>query len=179
MATLADEMQAQAAAILDDLMQRAATQLRGTLYEEMNKQKVLRARYSNVLDVLTDYAANGDLAAFRQHHILIFMQRYYLDIDAENPLTARLIGWRTREIERSVDLYLHVLRDHTSPDHHAQLDAIFASARQLIEEMGAFLLRHLGTLRARVPRVKLAGIEYGPDSRFDIDPQTWPDDPTA
>jgi hypothetical protein len=132
-----------------------------------------------VLYVLTDYAENADLAAFRQHHILIFMQRYYLDIDAESPLTARLIGWRTREIERSVDLYLQVLRAHTSAEHHAQLESIFASARQLIEEMGAFLLRHLATLRARVPRVKLADIDYGPESHFDIDPQTWPDDPVA
>ena len=40
---------------------RAKDELKGTLYEEMNKQRLLRARYSNVLDVITEYAEHPDL----------------------------------------------------------------------------------------------------------------------
>ena len=177
MTPLADELRDAAPAILDELLRRAPLELQGTLYEQLSRQKVLRARYSNVLDVLTAYATDGDVALFRQHHLLIFMQRYYLDIEADSPLTARLIGWRTREIERSVDLYLDVLKGVITATYHAQLDATFAAVHELVEQMGAFLLRRLADLHARVPRVRLAGIEYGPDSVFDIDPTTWPADP--
>ncbi len=176
---LADQLRDAAGAILDEMMRRVPLELQGTLYEQMNRQKVLRARYSNVLDVLIAYAADGDVALFRQHHILIFMQRYYLDIEADNPLTARLIGWRTREIERSVNLYLDVLKGMTDPAYHAQLDTIFVAVHELVAQMGAFLLRRLAELHARVPRVRLAGIEYGLDGRFDIDPAVWPADPPA
>ncbi|HUS15079.1 MAG TPA: hypothetical protein VM536_08700 [Chloroflexia bacterium] len=175
MPTLADELQTHATAILDELMRRAKDELKGTLYEEMNKQKVLRARYTNVLEVLTAYAQDGDLAMFRQHHIIIFMQRYYLDIDAESPLTPRLVSWRTREIERSVNLYREVLKGQTAPEHHAELEATFAAVRELIHQMGQFLLSHMADLQARIPRVKMAGIDYGDGSRFDIDPQHWPE----
>lgn len=174
MPTLADELRTQAPAILDELMRRAPDELKGTLYAEMNKQKLLRARYANVLEVLTDYSADGNVGMFRQHHIIIFMQRYYLDIDAENPLTPRLINWRTREIERSVDMYLAVLKAYTSPGHHDRLETIFTMARQVIHEMGDFLLAHLDQIQARIPRVKLAGIDYTPGSTFDIDPEHWP-----
>ena len=176
---LADELRDAAPAILDELMRRAPGELQGTIYEEMDRQKVLRARYSNVLEVLTAYAADGDVALFRQHHLIIFLQRYYLDIDGDNPLTARLIGWRTREIERSVNLYLDVLHGWTDPIYHSQLDATFVAVHELVRQMGAFLLRRLADLHARVPRIRLADIEYGPDSVFDIDPTTWPADPPA
>jgi hypothetical protein len=180
MPTLADELQMHGTAILDELMRRAKDELKGTLYEEMNKQKVLRARYANVLEVLTAYAQDRDLALFRQHHIIIFMQRYYLDIDADNPLTPRLVNWRTREIERSVDLYLQVLKSRTAPEHHAELETTFAAVRELIHQMGQFLLSHMDRLHDRIPRVKMAGIDYAAGSSFDIDPQHWPDPvPTA
>ncbi|HMA37673.1 MAG TPA: hypothetical protein VKY74_24680 [Chloroflexia bacterium] len=174
MPALVDELRQQATAILDELMQRAPQELKGTLYDEMNKQKVLRARYANVLEVLTDYAQDADQAMFRQHHIIIFMQRYYLDIDAKNLLTPRLINWRTREIERSVNMYLDILKQFTAPEHHAELEAIFVTVRRIIHQMGSFLLAHIDELQARIPRVKMAGIEYAEDSTFDIDPQSWP-----
>jgi hypothetical protein len=174
MPALAVELRRNANTILDTLMRRAPDELKGTLYEEMNKQKVLRARYSNVLDVITDYAEHPDDTLFRQHHIIIFMQRYYLDIDRDSPLTARLINWRTREIQRSVNLYLEVLKQFTPPEQHAQLDAIFVTVHQIIHEMGDFLLAHLDRLKDRIPRVKMTGIEYGPGSSFDIDPENWP-----
>jgi len=174
MAALADELREHATAILDELMRRAPQELKGTLYDEMNKQKILRARYSNVLEVITDYVQTQDVALFRQHHIIIFMQRYYLDIDAENPLTPRLINWRTREIERSVNMYLDVLKQFTSQKYHTQLETIFGSVRLLIHQMGTFLLVNIDKLKDRIPRVKMAGIEYAPDSSFDIDPQHWP-----
>jgi hypothetical protein len=46
--------------------------------------------------------------------------------------------------------------------------------RLLIHQMGTFLLVNIDKLKDRIPRVKMAGIEYGPDSSFDIDPQHWP-----
>jgi hypothetical protein len=174
MAALADELREHATAILDELMHRAPQELKGTLYDEMNKQKILRARYANVLEVITDYVQTQDVALFRQHHIIIFMQRYYLDIDAGNPLTPRLINWRTREIERSVNMYLEVLKQFTSPKYHTQLETIFGSVRLLIHQMGTFLLVNIDKLKDRIPRVKMAGIQSGPDSTFDIYPKHGP-----
>src|SRR4051812_40359453 len=110
MPDIPDTLKANSDAILNELVTRAKDELKGTLYEEMSRQRILRARYANVLEVLTQYLLDHDVALFRQHHIIIFMQRYYLDIDHDNPLNARLINWRAQEIQRSVALYREVLR---------------------------------------------------------------------
>lgn len=174
MPTLPDELQTNAAAILDALVTRAKDELKGTLYEEMLRQRILRARYANVLEVLTQYLIDHDVTLFRQHHIIIFMQRYYLDIDQANALNVRLINWRAQEIQRSVALYREVLGEYTAPADQPTLDATFAQVAELIQQMRQFLLDHVDRFAATIPRVKLLGIDYAPDSTFDIDPQHWP-----
>jgi hypothetical protein len=174
MPSLPDELKANSEPILSELVERAKDELKGTLYEEMLRQRILRARYANVLEVLTQYLIDHDEALFRQHHVIIFMQRYYLDIDETNPLNIRLINWRTQEIHRSVNLYLEVLKRHTSPTYHLTLESTFARVAILIQQMQTYLLNNIPRLAARVPRVKMAGIDYAPGSTFDIDPQHWP-----
>jgi hypothetical protein len=174
MPSLAHELETQADPILNELVARAKDELKGTLYEEMLRQRVLRARYANVLEVLIQYLQDGDEALFRQHHILIFMARYYLDIDAENPLTPRLINWRAQEIHRSVSLYLAVIKEHTTHQHHLTLESVFTRVGVLVQQMRTYLLEHADTLATRIPRVRLRGIEYAPGSTFDIDPEHWP-----
>jgi hypothetical protein len=174
MPSLPDELKANSEPILSELVERAKDELKGTLYEEMLRQRILRARYANVLEVLTQYLIDHDEALFRQHHIIIFMQRYYLDIDETNPLNIRLINWRTQEIHRSVNLYLEVLKRHTSPAYHLTLESTFARVAILIQQMQTYLLNNIPRLAAHVPRVKMAGIDYAPGSTFDIDPQHWP-----
>ncbi len=174
MPTLPDELKTNSEAILSELVERAKDELKGTLYEEMLRQRILRARYANVLEVLTQYMIDHNEAMFRQHHILIFMQRYYHDIDESNPLNIRLINWRTQEIHRSVNLYLEVLKRYTAPNYHLTLESTFARVAVLIQQMQTFLLNNIPRLAARVPRVKIADIDYAPGSTFDIDPQHWP-----
>lgn len=174
MPTLPDELKTNSEPILTELVERAKDELKGTLYEEMLRQRILRARYANVLEVLTQYLIDHNEALFRQHHIIIFMQRYYLDIDETSPLNARLINWRTQEIHRSVNLYLAVLKQHTSPHYHLTLESTFARVAVLIQQMQTFLINNIPRLAARVPRVKIADIDYTPGSTFDIDPQHWP-----
>ena len=174
MPSLADQLKDQAGAILDELVERARDELKGTLYEEMLRRRILRARYANVLEVLTDYVGDQYEALFRQHHIIIFMQRFYLDIDEENPLNPRLINWRAQEIHRSVQMYFDVLKRHAGPDHHAAIDRIHADVDTLVEQLRTYLSDHVDRFAGQIPRVKLAGIDYAPCSTFDIDPQHWP-----
>lgn len=174
MSALPDELKAHTDGILNELVTRARDELKGTLYEEMLRQRILRARYANVLEVLTQYLEDHDEALFRQHHIIIFMQRYYLDIDPENPLNPRLINWRAQEIQRSVGLYREVLREFTQPADQPTLDATFAKVGELIQQMRQYLLDHVDRFAGTIPRVKMAGIDYAPGSTFDIDPQHWP-----
>jgi hypothetical protein len=174
MPSLADELKEQAGAILDELVERARDELKGTLYEEMLRRRILRARYANVLEVLTDYVGDRDEALFRQHHIIIFMQRFYLDIDEDNPLNARLINWRAQEIHRSVQMYFTVLKRHTGPAHHPEIDRLHAGVGALVEQLRAYLSDNVSRFAGQIPRVKMAGIDYAPGSTFDIDPQHWP-----
>jgi hypothetical protein len=174
MPSLPDELKTNADAILNELVARAKDELKGTLYEEMSRQRILRARYANVLEVLTQYLIDHDDVLFRQHHIIIFMQRYYLDIDHDNALNARLINWRAQEIQRSVALYREVLREYTQPADQTTLDTTFAQVAELIQQMRQYLLDNVDRFAAIIPRVKMVGIDYAPESTFDIDPQHWP-----
>ena len=174
MPSLADELKEQTDAILDELVERARDELKGTLYEEMLRRRILRARYANVLEVLTDYGGDHDEAMFRQHHIIIFMQRFYLDIDEDNTLNTRLINWRAQEIHRSVQMYFDVLKHHVGPDHHAEIDRTHADVDALVEQLRTYLSDNVDQFAGQIPRVKLAGIDYAPGSTFDIDPQHWP-----
>jgi uncharacterized protein YutD len=75
LAALHDELRRNYDSIVDELMSRAQVELKGTLYAQMDEQKILRMRYSNVLDVIIEYVESGNDALFLQHHIVIFMQR--------------------------------------------------------------------------------------------------------
>lgn len=173
MAALHEELKKNFNAIIDELMARAQIELKGTLYEQMNEQKLLRARYSNVLEVIIEYAEGGDDALFLQHHILIFMQRYFVSIDEQNPLSKEMIEQRRVQIVSSVNLYLRVVKNFTSATHHARLEQIWLTVRKFIHQMGDYLAANLAKYSTRMPTLKMQGIEYDEDSHFDIDPANW------
>ena len=174
MAGLAEELQHNFNSIIDELMSRAQVELKGTLYEQMNEQKVLRARYGNVLEVIIEYVESPDEILFLQHHILIFMQRYYVNIDEQHPITSDLIEQRRVQIVSSVNMYLRVVKKFTSPTYHERLDQIWLTVRRFIHEMGDFLNKHREEYANAMPTLKIQGIEYDQDSHFDIDPANWP-----
>jgi uncharacterized protein YutD len=173
LAALHEELRKNYDAIVDELMSRAQVELKGTLYEQMNEQKILRMRYSNVLDVIIEYVEGGNDALFLQHHIVIFMQRYYVNIDENSPLNREVIEQRRVQIVTSVNMYLRVLKKFVSNQHHARLDQIWLTVRKFIHQMGDYLSANLGRLSTRMPTLKMQGIEYDADSTFDIDPETW------
>jgi hypothetical protein len=171
---LAEQLKFKRENIISELMRRALEELKGTLYEQMNEQLVLQARYENVLEVITEYAEKPQEALFLQHHLIIFLQRYYVNIDEQNPLTKVIVQEREQQITRSVNLYLEVLKQFTTPDQHAYLDEIFVSVRRFIHQMGEYLSNHVeGELSVRWPRVRLLDTDYELDSVFDIDPLAW------
>ncbi len=171
---LAEQLKLKRENIIFELMRRAMDELKGTLYEQMNEQMILQARYENVLEVITDYAENPQEALFLQHHLIIFLQRYYVNIDEQNPLTKTMVQEREQQITRSVNLYLEVLKQFTTPDQHANLDEIFVSVRRFIHQMGEYLVNNVaGELSVRWPRVRMLDTDYEADSVFDIDPLHW------
>jgi hypothetical protein len=172
--TLVEELRQNHDVILNDLKQRAQSELKGTLYEVLEQQKVLSARYQNVVDVCIDYLEDHDRAMLVQHHLILFMQRYYVNVDPEHPLTSEIIKRHEGEIRKAVDLYFEVWNKYTSEGNHGQLDGMEAIIQDTITEMGDFLGRHLDTLSTRLPLIKMRGIDYDPDSQFDIDPDNWP-----
>ncbi len=174
MTILADELKQNSTGIIDELMNRAQTELKGTLYEQMNEQKLLRARYTNVLEVIIEYTEEPDEALFLQHHILIFMQRYYVNIDEQHPLTSEMIEQRRTQIVQSVNLYLRTVKKFTSPVYHERLDQIWLTVRKFIHQMGDYLNVHLTSFATHMPTLKIQGIEYDEGSHFDIDPPHWP-----
>ena len=174
MAALAQELKQNFNSIIDELMQRAQVELKGTLYQQMDEQKVLRARYSNVLEVIIEYIEGPDEILFLQHHILIFMQRYYVNIDEQHPLTHELVEQRRVQIVSSVNLYLRVLKKFTSATYHERLDQTWLTVRKFIHQMGDYLNVHLAQYARRMPTLKMQGIEYDQESHFDIDPTDWP-----
>lgn len=174
MASLSEELKQNFNSIIDELVSRAQTELKGTLYEQMNEQKILRARYSNVLEVIVEYVEQSDESLFLQHHILIFMQRYFVNIDEQTRLTTELIEQRRVQIVASVNLYLRVVKKFSSSAHHERLDQIWLTVRKFIHQMGDYLQINLSSFATRMPTLKIQGIEYEPDSKFDIDPARWP-----
>ncbi len=173
MAGLAEELKQNFNSINDELMTRAKVELKGTLYAQMNEQKVLRARYSNVLEVIIEYVEKPEEILFLQHHILIFMQRYYVNIDEEHPLNADMVEQRRVEIVSSVNMYLRVLKKFTSPNQYDRLDQIWLTVRKFIHQMGDFLIAHRAEFPTQMPTLKMQGIDYDLESTFDIDPQSW------
>jgi hypothetical protein len=173
LAALHEELRKNYNAIVDELMSRAQVELKGTLYEQMNEQKILRMRYSNVLDVIIEYVEDNNDALFLQHHIVIFMQRYYVNIDETTPLSREMIEQRRVQIVTSVNMYLRVLKKFVSNQHHDRLDQIWVTVRKFIHQMGDYLSGNLGRLATRLPTLKMQGIEYDAGSEFDIDPEKW------
>ncbi len=174
MKTLVEELKHNHAAILDELQKRAQNELQGTLYEVLEQQKVLSARYENVVEVIIDYLQDHDKTMLIQHHIIMFMHRYYVNVDAEHALTAEMIDRRNGEMNRAVDIYFEVWKNHTSPQNHGGLDEMQAIIEEIIGQMGDYLKKNLATLHTRLPRVKLRDIDYDPQSEFDVDPEHWP-----
>lgn len=174
MKTLVEELKQNHDIILDELQKRAQNELKGTLYEVLEQQKVLSARYDNVVEVIIDYLEDGDKAMLIQHHIIMFMVRYYVTVDPEHPLTVEAIDRRNGDMSKAVDIYFEVWKKFTSLENHKKLDEMQAIIEEIIGQMGDFLKRHLDTLSTRLPLVKMRGIEYDPQSEFDIDPQYWP-----
>jgi hypothetical protein len=160
--------------ILDELQKRFQKELKGTLYEVLEQQKVLSARYDNVADVVTDYLEDHDKIMLIQHHILMFMHRYYLVLDEEHPLVTEMVDRRNGEMKQAVGIYFEVWKQFTSLHNHSSLEDMHAIIEEIINQMGDFLNRHLDTLSNRLPHVKLRGIDYDEDSVFDIDPESWP-----
>lgn len=174
MKTLVEELKQNHDIILDELQKRAESELKGTLYEVLEQQKVLSARYDNVVDVIIDYLEDGDKAMLIQHHIILFMVRYYVSVDPEHPLTEESIDRRNGDMTKAVSIYFEVWKKFTSPETHGRLDDMLAIIEEIIGQMGDFLKRHLDALSTRLPRVKMRDIEYDPQSEFDIDPESWP-----
>lgn len=174
MAALAEELKRNFTPIIEELMSRAQTELKGTLYEQMDQQKILRMRYSNVLEVIIEFTEEQDEALFLQHHILIFMARYFVGIDEQHPLNHELIEQRRGQIVQSVNLYLRTVKKFTSPMHHARLEQIWLTVRKFIHQMGDYLNNHLQKFATHMPTLKIQGIEYDAGSKFDIDPANWP-----
>jgi hypothetical protein len=174
MTTLSEELKQNSIQIINELMNRAKTELKGTLYEQMDQQKLLRMRYTNVLEVIIEYTEQPDEALFLQHHILIFMMRYYVNIDEQHPLNHEMIEQRRTQIVQSVNLYLRVVKKFTSSIYHARLEQIWLTVRKFIHQMGDYLNSHLDQLADHMPTLKIQGIEYDPESHFDIDPAHWP-----
>jgi len=172
--TLAEELRQNHDLILDELKQRFQSELKGTLYEVLEQQKVLSARYDNVAEVVTDYLEDGDKIMLIQHHLLMFMHRYYLIVDAENPLVVEMIERRNGEMKRAVGIYFEVWKKFTRPENHPGLSEMYTFIEEIIEQMGDYLKRHLDTLSVRLPHLKLRGIDYDPEIEFDIDPAFWP-----
>jgi hypothetical protein len=174
MSALAKEMRTKQRAILDEFLKDADTQLQGTLYSSMKEHKVLEARYSNVLDVIADYAEDGDEAMLIQHFLIIFMQRYYVDIDENNPLTPAMIRQRVTEIQKSSRLGIETLFELLSPEHRPKLTQIYGRMVEIIMQMGDFLNHNITKLATRLPVVRLRDIDYDSDAVFDINPEKWP-----
>ncbi len=174
MKTLVQELKDNYGPILEELKQRAHKELQGTLYEVLEQQKVLSARYDNVVEVIIDYLQDGDKAMLIQHHIIMFMQRYYVRVDAEHPLTSEIIDLHAEEIDRAVGIYFDVWKNHTSPNYHGKLDEMYNIIREIIGQANEFLKKRLSSLSTRLPLIKLRDIDYEPGSQFDIDPQLWP-----
>jgi hypothetical protein len=172
--TLVEELKQNHDAILDELKKRAQAEMQGTLYQALEQQKVLAARYENVVDVIIDYLTDGDTAMLIQHHIIMFMQRFYVSLDAENPLTVEIIHRRTGEIHRMLAIYFEVWRQFTSTENHPKLDETLGIISESCGQMAEFLKKNLDTLATRLPLVKLRDIEYEEGSQFDIDPDRWP-----
>ncbi len=174
MSALAEELKRNHTAIIDEMMSRAQAELRGTLYEQLDEQKILQLRYGNVLDVLIEYIEDPDEVLFLQHYLLIFIQRYYVNVDEQHPLTPEAVEQRRSQIVQSVNLYLRTVKKFTSNSFHTQLEQIWLTFRKFLHQMGDYINAHLTTHATRMPTLKMKDIEYDPESRFDIDPAHWP-----
>jgi hypothetical protein len=174
MKALAKEMREKQRALLDESLKRADKLLQGTLYASMQEQRVLEARYSNVLEVLGDYAETEDEEMLIQHFLIIFMQRYYVDIDENNPLTPALIRQRVTEIQKSSRMGIEICLEVISAEHRPDLTKIYGKMVEVIIQMGDYLNRNIGKLATRLPILRLRDIEYDPETVFDIEPANWP-----
>ena len=172
--SLASELKEKFNLIIDELMNRAQTELKDTLYAQMNAQKILRARYTNVLEVIVEYLETSSESLFLQHHILIFMERYYVGIDDDNPMTVGIIEQRRVQIVTSVNLYLRVVKEFTFEEHHEQLEQIWLVVRRFIHQIGDYVSRRINRFATQMPTLKIQDIEYEEGSKFDIDPEMWP-----
>lgn len=174
MKTLVEELQHNHDEIVEELKERAKSELQGTLYDVLEQQKVISARYDNVVEVIIDYLEDNDRAMLVQHHIIMFMQRYYVSVDAEQPLTDEMINRRDGEINKAVEIYFQIWEKYTNPAYASQLTSTLNIIREIIGQMNTFLKKRLPELSTRLPLLKMRGIEYDPDSHFDIDPDHWP-----
>jgi len=172
--TLVEELQHNHDEIVEELKERAKSELQGTLYDVLEQQKVISARYDNVVEVIIDYLEDNDRAMLVQHHIIMFMQRYYVSVDAEQPLTDEMINRRDGEINKAVEIYFQIWEKYTNPAYASQLTSTLNIIREIIGQMNTFLKKRLPELSTRLPLLKMRGIEYDPDSHFDIDPDHWP-----
>jgi hypothetical protein len=174
MKKLAQEMREKNRVLLDEFLRRAENLLQGTLYASLKEQKVLEARYSNVLEVIADYADTGDEEMLVQHFLIIFMQRYYVDIDENNPLTSSIVRQRVSEIQKSSRMGIEICLEVLSTEHRADLTKIYGRMVEVVIQMGDYLNRNIAKLATRLPVVRLRDIDYDPETVFDIEPAKWP-----
>lgn len=171
---LAIEMRQKHRALLDEFLQQAGKQLQGTLYSSMSNHRVLEARYGNVLEVIAEYAELKDEAFLIQHLLIIFIQRFYVDIDESNPLTSSLILQRVNEITKSSRMGTEICLAVLTPQHQAKMGQIYSRMCEIIIQIGEYLNRRLNKFATRIPTIRLQDIDYGTGALFDIDPTKWP-----